>query len=199
MSVIVSADVGDFFRTEVNHARKHLGIDLCDMTEYYVVNLLCEYSKSSNAIMPGDEPLALVYKRALESVAADRIRLFKNLGDMALYVSGFFTDSIERSAVDVDYYISMGGNAYTTLSDIMGNKSQGDTFSDLYRQLACKFTEIVDLLGEISDRAAGMHEDDQTLLKLYDRWARTGSQRIRKLLIEKGITPDAHINTDYIQ
>lgn len=199
MSLIVSTDVGDFFRTEVNQARKSLGMDLSDMTEYYVVNLLCEYSQSATSTLPGDEPLALLYKRALDAVQAERIRLFKNLGDMALYISGFFTASIERSVVDIDYYISMGGSAYTNLSDIMSDTVQGDTFCGLYQQLATRFSELVDLLTEVSDRAAGQANDDQTLLRLYDRWTRTGSERVRKLLIEQGITPDPTLGTDYIQ
>jgi len=199
-SVIQKAALGEFFRDEVSQARNTLGIELSDLTEYYVVNLLCDYSGRNDAVpKPGDEPLALLYKRALESPPDTRIQLFKNLGDVALYVSGFFADFVERSLVDIDYYISMGGNAYNSLSGLVVAQRNGETFAEVYTQLAKKFAELVDLLAQIAERSNLQGNGDGELLKLYDRWARTGSERIHKKLIEKGLVPTEGLPTEYNQ
>jgi hypothetical protein len=195
--LIVSRDLGEFFRQEVSEAKDSLGIKLSDNAEFYIVNLLCDFSRREAAPSLGDEPLALLYKKALEATPAERVQLLKNLGDVALYIAGFFGEFIERSLVDVDYYISMGGNAYGNLSSLVGGQRHGATFAELYLQLAKRFTEIVDLLNQISERARSENNGD--LLKLYNRWARTGSQRIHKLLVERGLLPAEGIPTDYVQ
>ena len=198
--VIISKDLSEFFRQEVITARSELGVRMSDLTEYYLVNLLCEFSRRDHEITaPGAEPLVFMYKRATEGSEAERAHQLKHLGDVALYVAGFFTDFVERSLVDVDYYISMGGTAYSSLSGMVSNQRHGETFAELYRQLAVKFTELVDVLNEISDRSRDKVGRDADLLKLYDRWARTGSERSRKLLLEHGLLTGQDVSTEFIQ
>lgn len=197
--VIISSSLGEFFRDEVTEARATLGVQLSEMAEYYLVNLLVDYARRGQGPLPGEEPLAFMFKRAMEAPPAERMQTLKNLGDLALYVAGFFSESLERSLVDIDYYVSMGGNAYGSLSDIVGAHQQGDTFAELYGDLARRFSELVDLLNEVSDRSRDVAQRSSDLLKLYDRWVRTGSQRIERMLIDKGLVPAPGIPTDYVQ
>jgi hypothetical protein len=53
--------------------------------------------------------------------------------------------------------------------------------------LAKNFGQIVDVVAQASD-SSSMNQDS-SLLILYDRWNRSGSQRIRMLLEDKGIHP----------
>jgi len=71
------------------------------------------------------------------------VRLLKDLGDLSLYVAGFFAEFIERSLVDKSYYIAMGGSAYSDLSGLIGMQRQGEVFAKLYVELAQKFSELV--------------------------------------------------------
>jgi hypothetical protein len=194
--VVVSKDLGEFFYKEVTDARSQLGIQISELSEYYVVRLLCDFSRHDGTSV--GEPLALMYKKATEASFEQRVQLLKQMGDAALYVAGFFTEFVERQLVDVDYYISMGGGAYSDLSGLVGSQRHGDTLGEMYSQLSSKFTELVDLLNEISDRHKSS-EGDAELLKLYDRWLRTGSERARKILIERGLTPPSGLPTDYTQ
>ena len=41
----------------------------------------------------------------------------------------------------------------------------------------------------LSDRTRSEELRDRDLLRLYERWLRTGSERIRKLLLEAGLLP----------
>lgn len=198
--VIVSLDLSDFFRGEVVTARQELGVKMSTLTEYYLVNLLTDFAKRDHLnVAPCTEPLALMFKRAHEATDAERAQLYKNMGDVALYVSGYFTDFVERSLVDVDYYVSMGGNAYSNLSGMVGQQRHGEAFAALYNHMAVHFTELVDVLNHIADRARTNHNHDSDLLRLYDRYARTGSTRIRKLLLARGLLPSVCVPTDYAQ
>lgn len=184
--LIVSHDLSEFFRQELVSAKGSLGIEISELTEYYLVNLLCEFSRHAHRPELGTQPLALQYKSALESIPSERAQRLKDLGDESLYVAGFFSEFIERSLVNVGYYISMGGSAYGSLSDLVGGRGHGATFAQLYEQLAVSFPSLVDLLNQVSDQTR-TNSDSNDLLRLYERWLRTGSTRVQRLLHERGL------------
>jgi len=116
----------------------------------------------------------------------------KQIGDISLFVSGFFADSLTRKLVDVDYYVSIGGTAYTALS-----RYETDTFSPVFAELAENFVRFVDVLSEVSERAScGSNAD---LLRLYERWLKTGSPRSGQLLAERGVVPSLAARTNRVQ
>lgn len=197
--VIAAKELSTFFHKEVLDAKNLLGISMSDASEYYLVNLLCDFARAETSPSLGDEPLALMYKRALESDTSTRMQVLKSLGDISLYVSGFFVESIERSLVDIDYYIAMGGGAYFDVSGLVGLHAQSPQFAKLYEELAKKFAEFVELLHEIADHARKQVQSNQVLLRLYDRWLRTRTERTRNLLVEKGLLPVDGLSTVYEQ
>lgn len=197
--LILSSNLQEFFKAEISNAADSLGVDLDDLLEYYVVNLLCDFTRSDQSPTPGEEPLAFIYKRAVEATPAERIGHLKELGDLSLYIAGFFTEFIERSLVDIDYYISMGGSAYASLSDLFGNQPSGDAFAEIYTGLADRFPELVDLLNEVNERSRETAQKDTDLLRMYDRWKRTKSQRIERKLTARGLIPVDFGTADFIQ
>jgi hypothetical protein len=198
-NLIVRHDLRGFFREEVLAAKTSLRVPIPETTEFYLVQLLCDFSSRKDDRTPTEEPLAFLYKRATESIAAEQVQCYKNLGDVALYVAGYFTDFIEGSMVDVDYYISMGGTAYNSLASLVGSQRHGGQFAELYGQLARQFTELVDVLNVVASRASSKGGKDGDLLKLYDRYARTGSAHLRRQLLARGMLPQTGLPTDYNQ
>jgi hypothetical protein len=54
---------------------------------------------------------------ALEAPSAvERERGLQRLGDVSLFIAGFFAHSFARKLIDIDYHIAMGGRAYGTLA-----------------------------------------------------------------------------------
>ncbi|MEO1173462.1 MAG: hypothetical protein AAFX94_15620 [Myxococcota bacterium] len=196
--VILSHNLQEYFKDEVGEAANTLGLHLNDLIEYYLVNMLCDFSRAGHAPAPGAEPLAFIYKRAVEAQPAQRVGVLKELGDIALYVAGFFTEFIERSLVDIDYYISMGGSAYASLAQLVGAQPTGETFAELYEAMGERFSELVDLLNEMRAKALSPSSDTE-LLRLYDRWTRTKSQRLERELFSRGLIPCAVSETDFVQ
>jgi len=196
--LILKSDLGEFFREEVCEARSDLGIEFSDLIEFYLVNLLCDYTRPTPTQTLCDEPLALLYNRALEADLLEQIQMFKDLGDVSLYVAGFFTEFIERSLVDLDYYINMGGTAYGNLSSLLGSRRNGLQFADLYQQLGRKFRELVDVLNTIAGRTRDPSSGNRDLLRLYERWLRTGSERIRRQLVERGLISAKGLPKEYV-
>ena len=135
------------------------------------------------------EPLALRLAQALDSGGVRQRASLRQIGDVSLFISGFFSDSLRRKLVDVDYYVSIGGCAYNALSRV-----ETDTFSPVFAELAEKFVGFVDVLSEVSERTSCSSNAD--LLRLYERWLKTGSRRSGQLLVERGVVPNASIKID---
>ena len=56
-----------------------------------------------------------------------------------------------------------------------------DALGDVFDELSDKFPAFVDVLGEVSERTALTSNAD--LLRLYEKWLRTGSRRSGDLLV----------------
>lgn len=195
----VNHDLAAFFHEELCGARKTLGVKLPEAHCAYLVQLLCDFSRQDAPVAARrSQPLALMYAKAQALPAADRLPVLKEMGDVALYTSGFFTDSIERELVDIDYYIAMGGSAYLSLSALLGSQTRGRKMAGMYAQMAADFTALVDVLSHIAAKSQAKSPLDTDLLRLYDRWTRTGSERIRKQLRARGLlpTPDLPLTFD---
>jgi hypothetical protein len=180
------ADVRDYFRETVETIRQRQRLDVRPATQLYLINLLVDYALSAEPSAAADggrvtgEPLAFMLMRAIEAPPSERVRELRRMGDTALYVSGFFSDSLQRQLVDIDYYASMGGRAYGALGDLSRDEQRG-----VFRELALKFLRVVDLFSEISERT--LCTSNAGLLRLYERYVRTGSARLRALLEERGV------------
>ena len=177
----------EFFKEQVEAAcdRQHLRPQ--PLTSYYVVSLLAEFihldKARANDPIGTAEPLGVKLLRAINSGGTSQRLGLKQVGDASLFISGFFSDSLRRSLVDVDYYVSLGGYAYRSLV------ASDDTLSPIFAELSDKFIAFVDVLSEVSARTSLTNDAD--LLRLYEKWVRSGSRRSGDLLAERGIVPNA--------
>jgi len=99
-----------FFHGLVEEALEHQRVRPLEETTFYLVTLLAGFV---NPERPGagltDDPLAVRLASALQSGGTARREGLRRVGDLSLFVSGFFPDSLTRTLVDVDYYIAVGG------------------------------------------------------------------------------------------
>jgi cytochrome c551/c552 len=94
--------------------------------------------------------------------------------------------------VDVDYYIDMGGAAY---QQVAARYSGEEVQRAVYEELAAKFGTFVEVYAEVSEKTSPRTEKD--LLRLYELWVRTRSERAAKALAEAGILPNDTIKKDW--
>jgi hypothetical protein len=182
----------EFFRDGFATALAHQHVSLDEHTSHYVVSLLALYARtevSHRDLRPGQRWVSLSELHARASAAAtcaEREALLQRLGDISLFVAGFFAHGFERRLVDVDYHIAMGGRAYGTLATapISGPRR---TLRGVFGELARKFQPVVDAIGEIGDAARVWAPND--VLRLYELWLKTGSHRAQGLLRRLGVAP----------
>lgn len=194
-ALITGMNVREYFHDSVAMAIDNQQVAAAEETVYYIVNLLTLFSRADALFERTPDgvmirPLASFFEEAVEAPTPEqRNTALQRLGDVALFISGVFSDSLKGRLVDVDYYIAMGGSAYGSLSDGVRGSMQGRALAGIFDELAVKFTCFVDVLGEVSDNThlAG----DTDLLRCYDLWSKTGSQRAASKLRRHGIEPSA--------
>lgn len=181
---------GEYFKDLVREGLAHRKLQTYPVVEAYLVSLLQHYLDARNLFDPEfDEAgnripstLAEMYLWAQNTEdQLKKIELLKKLGDRSLYVSGFFGASLERKAIDIDYYVNMGGVAYATLATYM----REDASIRMYSTISRRFIDFVDVFTHISH--GSFVKTNESILRLYDRYLTTGSELAREKLVEMGV------------
>ena len=197
--VLEVANLREFFRDTLQSAlrRQHLSVE--DQTEHYVVNLLTLFARSEALYESTPEglrlkPLVAMLCEALAAPAgtSERHRTLQRLGDVSLFIAGFFAGSFARKLIDVDYHIAMGGRAYGTLAQATAH-GRGRVLAAVFAELSAKFQRLVDALNEVSEGAGARSDSD--ILRLYEIWLKTGSERCYAQLRRLGVDPTAAAGT----
>ena len=179
----LGGSIEEFFRDQVDRAFRDHGLTPGPLTEHYLVQLLATY-----AAQPIEErPLALKMLEAAEATPRARRTQLREVGDTSLYLSGFWAESLADKLVDVDYYIDLGGTAYSELAR-GGGKWSSDPFGDVFGELAANFTRFVEVLMLISGRTTAVVRNED-VVRLYQRWQRTKSRWAAARLASLGVIP----------
>jgi hypothetical protein len=194
-SLVAVTNLREFFHDSVQTALRNQQVAVDDHTEHYVVNVLTMFARSEELYEQTPEgtrlkPLAHMLAAATEApTPQQRDQTLRRLGDVSLFIAGFFAQSFARKLVDVDYHIAMGGRAYGTLADTMRGSMHGQAFAAVFLELAQKFQRLVDVLNDVAEMA---HEhSDRDILRLYEIWLKTGSPRAFGILRRLGVAPVA--------
>ena len=190
--VVPVANLREFFKDTLHGAlvKQHVAVE--DQTEHYVVNLLTLFARSEALYESTPEgtrlkPLVVMLGEALEAPrAADRQRALQRLGDVSLFIAGFFAGSFAAKLIDIDYHIAMGGQAYGTLAHTVAG-GRGRALAAVFAELSRKFQPMVDALNEVSETSYVHSARD--ILRLYEIWLKTGSARCHALLERLGVHP----------
>jgi hypothetical protein len=183
----------DFFRERVDAAANNQQASLSQEGIFYLSNLLTEQGNSD--LSEGPPTLVEMMVRARDQSPGTAVSDYRELGDRALYLSGFFRTHIERGIVDLEYYLYLGASAYHTLSNLLclGHRSGG--FSAIFSELAARFKTCAAILSEVEQEVrseASVEEDepsDKEILALYEHWQATGSTKAARKLQSLGLLP----------
>jgi hypothetical protein len=189
-TILVGKSAQEWFREMVADVLSQRRLKVQEVTEFYLVNLLATFVRTERLFVEDangqirEEPLALILLDALSRGGRARSNGLRKLGDTALFVSGFFGDSIARSAVDVDYYVAMGERAYGALADAERPARPGSADGP-FAELANRFSTFVDLFSEIAELS--QLRSNRGLLRLYERYLLTRDARVAERLRERGV------------
>lgn len=185
--ILVSQSPREWFREAVSEVLSLRRLSVQAGTEFYLVDLLTGFVSTEKLFVEQpdgtlqEEPLALILLKAMAADRRERVTRLKRLGDTSLFVSGFFGDSLARGPVDAGYYRAMGERAYGALAEA----ERSAAVASLYGELSRRFDAFVDCFAEIAELAD--LESNRGLVRLYERWQLTRSQRVAEKLQARGV------------
>lgn len=192
-ALVAVNNLREFFHDAMQAALQKQRVAVDQHTEHYIVNILTMFARSEELYEQTSEgirlkPLAHMLADALQAqTSQQRDQALRRLGDVSLFIAGFFAQSFARRLVDIDYHIAMGGRAYGTLADTARASFRGQVFAAVFAELAQKFQRLVDVLNDVAEMAHT--HTDRDILRLYEIWMKTGSPRALNLLQKLGVEP----------
>ncbi len=120
----------------------------------YLVDLLCLYLPSDQLFerkegqtKSHESALADLYKKTQSSGPQERLYAFKKMGDLSLYISGFFRSAVKRKIIHLSYYEQMGQTAYYFVSSAYGPAP------NVFKELSEEFKSLSQILFSIHKKS----------------------------------------------
>ncbi len=137
--VIVNHTIERTFTELIGTSIERQDLDISPLAESYLIELMSSFTTATHVVR---ESIYLndLLRKALHSEGSIRKEYLQVTGDIALFVSGIFPDSLEsrRNLFNIGYYIDIGQEAYYNIN------------TDIFKELAIKFPELVEMLNEVS-------------------------------------------------
>lgn len=196
-SIAITPNVSTFFQEALSDAIRVRRVDATDAASSYLVSLLCDYAHpSEDSGSTFSRPLTFQLRDALESDGPMRFQRLRSLGDHVLYAIGFFRSHIEGRGADRRYVMTVGSTAYREAAVMMRMRSprrhESDTAAapDVLSELSMKFDRFAEVLADVAEGTLTCGaRDERSVVKMYERWLKTGSSRLAEELGSHGIVP----------
>jgi hypothetical protein len=186
-AIALTPSLGDYFRGPVHSAIQRREIEASAASETYLVQLLTEFANPAPETRSTfDRPISFLLKEAMDASGAERFKRLQSLGDGVLYGVGFFGQALQGP--DRKYYILVGESAYGHAAQML-RAGYGKTGGpDVLDELAKKFEVFTAVIAWVADFLMAQSARGHVgMLKLYERWLKTGSSVLQQELGERGI------------
>jgi hypothetical protein len=186
----LSANLETFFHDVVDDAMRKKQVEATQAAEYYLVSLLTDYARpDAHSQAAFERPITLLLDEAMRAPGNERFEKLRALGDGVLYVSGFFAPHLETRGVEVRYVTSLGARAYDGAGRMLRGANDNNV-PDLFFELAENFSRFAELLSVVAEKLSlAAAPSSQGVLKLYERWLKTGSELVGDELVHRGVLP----------
>jgi hypothetical protein len=190
MGVETFADLRTWFRGRLEEALGRRGVGAGEGTRAYLVDLLARVGlgEENDAL---SRPLALQLAEARNAERSERLRLYRGLGDDALYLRGFCADHLDHRGITTEYVATLGETAYGQAGDL----SLGSA-GEVYRELSRKFEPFAEALDDVREGTVLRTPTD--IVRLYEKWTRTRSPKIAERLSAEGVFPTMGLATKLV-
>lgn len=151
---------------------------ICPIPEeiiYYSSSVMEYYGLSSKffEFQNGRAQSKILGTKLLEAQLKDRTeqkRIYKDIGDSALMVCGYFSKSIDKKILDLNYYIKIGQLAYLRLNNLSPELLNIPRFYKVMATCFVNTTKLISILSTVNNEdfyQKLLSEDfDETTLKL---------------------------------
>lgn len=133
-------ELSEFFSVLITASVQTQRLVLSPGAKEYIVSVVSDLSSTSHQIAPKSLYVIDLLREGLNAEGYVRREYLQVAGDVSLFVSGIFPDSLEnrRNLFTLGDYIDMGRIAYANIQ------------SGVFDELSNKFPQVVDVLNDVS-------------------------------------------------
>ena len=137
---IVKETLEEAFTDLISTSLEDNELEISPYVEAYVVDVVASLSSGVHEMVSRSVFLNDLLREALDSNGLMRREYLRVTGDVALFVSGIFPDSLEsrKTWFHLGDYIDIGQTAY------------GNIQTEVFDELSIKFPQMVDVLNDVS-------------------------------------------------
>jgi len=198
-TISLAPDMSQYFHGAIIKAIRAREVAATAAVERYLVGLLVEYAHPTEGPEATlDQPVTFLLRDARAASGPERFRRLRALGDGVLYRAGFFGEHIEQGAGDRRYVVHVGSTAYSEAAEMVSSPGPTSGAPDVLRELSENYETFMGVLASVSD---GSRAESATtpgaVVKLYERWLKTGSSVLGAELSARGLVPmrgDGEVN-----
>ena len=181
-SIEANSSLFDYFHVRIRDARDGLGVDVSEDTGLYLTTLLVGRARA-DAPRPTETTLVELHARAVKAPPTEQARTYRELGDRALYLLGYFEESLSRKIVSTRYYGEMGAAAYARVDEVF-KLWFANAFDRVFEELSEGFGDCVRIIKQVRTSA---DDEPDMLMRLYQQWVETGSELAKERLRSRGV------------
>jgi hypothetical protein len=174
-----------YFADALDRAALSRGVQAGAQIHAYLVRMLERFGRADQHSAAIVEPLALLAQRASQASRREAAARHRELGDIALFVGGFFAEILERRGVSERYVHELGEAAYLRAAELVV-VGRDRVSRDLLIELGGRFREWIAVLDEV--RAGTAVGDVQDVTRLVERWLGSRRPAHAARLIRRGVT-----------
>lgn len=159
-SLILESSLQSFFYTELEEVNNKMQGKLPNETIFYSSLVMDKFGDAQKYYeqVEGkvrEKTLGIMLLESAQLKGNKKKNKLKDVGDTALLICGFFSESMNRKIINLDYYREIGQSAYYQLNNIV------PTFYDVplfYKSLSTNFLQVTNVMGLVAQKTLG-HND----------------------------------------
>lgn len=153
-TITLESSLQGFFFDELNNVNRKSSNPLPQETIYYSSNVMDKFGSTENFFefdegKVREKILGLKLLESSQLSTAQQKAALLDVGDTALIVCGFFSDSLNKKLVDARYYRDLGITAYNRLNSYVPEIME---VQDFYQDLGRRFDALTTLMTVISKK-----------------------------------------------
>lgn len=133
-------ELSEFFSVLITASVQTQRLTLSPGAKEYVIAVVSDLSSTAHQLAPKSLYVIDLLRQGLNAEGYVRREYLQIAGDVSLFVSGIFPDSLEtrRNLFTLGDFIDMGRTAYANIQ------------SDVFDELSSKFPQVVEVLNDVS-------------------------------------------------
>ena len=151
--ITLEASLQSFFYDRLSEINRRSSDPLPKEVIYYSSLVMDKFSESENYFeeiegKTREKILGLKLFESGELPTAEQKRCLKDIGDTALFLCGFFPESLKSKLIDTQYYQRIGQTAYLRLNALVPMAYNRSAFYELLSQIFDQLAIVIDLVAQ---------------------------------------------------